>query len=458
MSNFSLKPRRTMIVLLLLAGHLGLLALLHMRSDINLFEYFNILLLAANLVIGVILIFGRRNLLIGGGLMFLIAAHALLGQRLAPDSLTSGALLMVNILILYVGVQIYSNLPLTHFYLFVASYLALFGIFILLMENAEALFLLFLMGLAATARSPRLLAYFWTLTLSFTLCQPYPWEALFIFWFILTVLFDARGKQRSTLSLVFLGVGLTLVFLMLLPVLILLFGEDLHNIELILREARVQEAIIRTLWTATAATGVLALFCIPLGYAISRLRFRGRTLLLSLIDIPIVIPQSVAGIMLVRVFGRQQVLGDLFQQTFGIPIDGTVIGILLAQIFVAMPFFLKSALAAFDAVPEELEVAARTLGAPPRGEFSRVALPLAGRGLFLGAILAWARAAGEFGAVLFIAASPETAPIAVHNRFNAVGLFETTPLVALLLLFSLVMFFLLQFVARTLMSSQGRTA
>ena len=166
--------------------------------------------------------------------------------------------------------------------------------------------------------------------------------------------------------------------------------------------------------------------------------------LLSLIDIPIIIPQSAAGIAMLQLFGKQQYLGELLFNIFGIRFDGTVLGICLAQIFTAMPFLMKSALASFEAVPPALERSARTLGASAFSAFRRIALPLSAKGLFIGAVLAWARAAGEFGAVLFIAAYPVTAPIAVYNRFTSVGLVQAAPLVSTLLLFSLLMFFLLQ--------------
>ncbi|HAS84158.1 MAG TPA: hypothetical protein DCS43_16145 [Verrucomicrobia bacterium] len=116
----------------------------------------------------------------------------------------------------------------------------------------------------------------------------------------------------------------------------------------------------------------------------------------------------------------------------------------------ALPFMIKPALAAFDAVPPSLELAARHLGANAWGAFGRLTLPLAARGLFLALVLAWARAAGEFGAVYFMTASPAVAPIAVFNRFERVGLTETAPLVAVILLFSLVLFFVLQCVARVI--------
>ncbi|MFH0964241.1 MAG: ABC transporter permease [Planctomycetota bacterium] len=446
--------RRTVVVTLL-AAHVALYGLFALLGFLEPLELLNVLLLLANFFVAGVLLRGRGELLVGAGVMALIAAHSFLGQRLAPDALTSGALLLVNLLILYVGIEISTHLPGAYWYAFVASYFALFLIFIVLLENAEALFLLFLLGLAATARSARLLAYFWAITLSFTFCQPFAWEATIISVLTLTAVFSARGAGRSPATLVFLGCGLALVFLVLLPVFVTMLGEDPRNVETVLRDPRIRAAIGRTLFTATASTAFLVLFAVPLAYALSRLRFRGRALLLSLIDIPIIVPQSVAGIALVRVFGKEQFLGGVLERAFGLRFDGTLLGICLAQVFVAMPFLAKSALAAFDSVAVEKELVARTLGASSWGAFLRVALPMASRGVFLGVVLAWARAAGEFGALVFIAPTPETAPVAAYNRFQSVGMVETGPLVATLLGFSLVMFFLLQFVVRVLPTARA---
>jgi len=433
-----------------LACHFLLHIILGIFGWIQPIEIFNLMLFTGNLVLCVWIIRGTVPLLEGVGVMIVISSHAFIGQRLAPDSLTSGTILLVNILILYVGFKIFSELSLAHCLTFVASYFLLFFIFIIWMSNAEALFLLALLGLAATARKLKLVVYFWALVISFTVCQPYAWEAAISSFFILKIMFSAAEKKRSMTALIFLGVGLVLLFLVLLPVAVLMLGESPHSLMNVIRDARIRSAITMTAVTATISTVILAAFCIPLAYAISRLEFSGKTILLSLIDAPIVIPQSVAGLALLRVFGRQQFLGETIFFAFGIEFDGTMLGICLAQIFVAMPFIMKSAIAAFEGVPPAYETVARTLGASSFGAFRRVAVPLAGRGLFLSAVLAWARAAGEFGALLFIAPYPETAPVAAYNRFTSVGIIETAPLVSLLLLFSLAMFFLLQLAARTM--------
>jgi molybdate/tungstate transport system permease protein len=440
-----------------LAAHVTAYVVLSLLRVMEPFELFNLLLLAANVVACVLLMRGFGDLLLGAGIMFLIGAHAVLGRYLAPDALTSGAILMVNIIVLYVGVTVNAHLPARYWYAFVGGYFVLFFTFIVLMDNAEALFLLFLLGMAGCSRSFRLLAYFWCLTLSFTFLQPFAWEATIVSFFILTAAFSARGNVQSPTAIVFLCCGLVLVFLVLLPVIVVLLGEDPRNVVNVLGDLRVRRAIRTTVVTATLSSAFLLAVAVPTAYAVSRLRFPGRSLFLSLVDVPIVVPQSAAGIVLVSVFSRQQFLGETLFHLAGIRFDGTLLGICLAQVFVAMPFIMKSAVAAFDSVPERLELVARTLGASSWGAFWRVALPLASRGVFLGTVLAWARAAGEFGAVIFIAPTPETAPVAAYNRFNSVGMIETVPLVASLLMFSLAMFFLLQFASRALPSVHGRT-
>ena len=445
---------RIWVPAILLGCHIAAYALFSAFGDFDPFELFNVLLIASNIVIAGLLFKGGRDILIGGGIMFLIAMHAFIGQRLAPESLTSGAILMVNILVLYVGIKINQHLPARYWYAFVIGYFALYGIFIFGLENAEALFLLFLMIFTACSRSFKLLSYFWCFTLSFTFFQPFAWEITVVSFFILTALFGAKGAQGSKLSRLFLLVGLVLLFLVFLPIIIAMMGEQLVNIEPVLRDPRIQSAIGLTFITATVSTVILMLFAVPLAYAVSRLRFPGRTVLMSLIDLPVVIPQSVAGIALISVLGRNQFIGELIHRYTGMAIDNTVLGIIVAQVIVALPFITKSSIAAFDAVPQELEVVAKTLKASSFSAFRRVALPLASRGIFFGAVLAWARAAGEFGAVVIIAPTPVTAPVEAYNRFSdpGIGMVETMPLVVVLLLFSFAMFFLLQTSVRLLPS------
>ena len=448
MNNRRHRPLIVALFFLHAAGHVALSGCGLLRP----FELFNLILLGANGIIAILLWRGKGDFLLGIGAMFLIGAHALMGQKIAPDSLTGGTLLLVNILVLYTGLQLFKHLPARYGLMFAGSYFALYSIFILLLENAAPLFLLFLMGLCACARSFRMLSYFWALTLSFTFAQPYAWQSCFLVFLLLTAVFSARGALAAPMALIFLGLGLALLLLVLFPVVLVVFGEDARNMWPLLADARIRSALATTAVTATFSTVFLLLFSVPLAYALSRLRFSGKPLILALVDLPIIIPQSAAGIVLLRACGRQQPLGELLHACTGLYADGTILGICIAQIFVAAPFLIKSSLGAFENVSGGLEMTARTLGASPWSAFLRVALPLASRGIFIGTVLAWARAAGEFGALLLIAPTPETAPVAVWNRFNSVGLVESGPMVALLLLFSLAMFFMLQLAGRLLPS------
>jgi molybdate/tungstate transport system permease protein len=420
------------------------------------FDLLRVLLCTGMAAVGAWMATGKAEVFFASGALVLMAVHVHAASRLAADHLTSGAVLLTGILVLYVGLKVERHSSRWHLAAFAAGYFVLYLMFVVLLENSEPLFILYLLGLAATARSLRLAAWFWAAVIGFSFCQPYAWESLAAFGFLLTALLGARGRARSATTLLFLGGGLVLVLSLLFPILAIILHEDMHSLELLLRDPRIRAAIGTTLATAVVSTLVLLIGVTPLAYALARLRFPGRELLLCLIDLPIVIPQSAAGIALLCLLGRKQFLGGLLADQFGVCFDGTVLGICLAQTFVAMPFFAKSALAGFEAVDEELEAVAATLGAPPRGVFWRVALPLASRGVAIGAVLALARAAGEFGALLFLAPTPETAPIAVFNRFNSRGMAEVAPLVSLLLLLSLGTFLLLQLATRLLPSAQPR--
>lgn len=437
---------------LLLGVHVVLHVVLSARGRVLPFELFNLMLLAANVGLAVWLARPARagHRLLGLVMMGLIASHGLIGQRMAPDSLTSGALLMVNLLIVYVGYHIFTRLTRAHAAAFVASYLVLFEMFVRRLSHAEPLFLLALMGLAACARDFKLLAFFWALVASFTFAQPYAWETALLSMLALRMIFSARSDGPTIAARVFFACGLLVVFCVLFPVAVIALGQTPQSILGALGEPEVAESIRLTAVTATISTAILAVFGIPLAYGLSRLDFKGKALLLALLNGPIVLPQSVAGIALLLVFGRRQYLGGLLFEAFGIRFDGTMAGICLAQVFVAMPFMIRAAMASFDAVPRRLEQAARHLGAGSFAAFRTLTLPLAARGLFLGAVLSWARAAGEFGAVYLVTAAPAVAPVAVFNRFERVGLSETAPMVAALIFFSLAMFLVLQLVARSI--------
>jgi molybdate transport system permease protein len=182
------------------------------------------------------------------------------------------------------------------------------------------------------------------------------------------------------------------------------------------------DALIVTAKTSLIANGVFLVIGTPAAYLLaSRRRFFGRPLLITLIELPLVLPPAVAGIGLLVAFGRSGLLGDELG-ALGLSIPFTQLAVVLAVIFVASPFYLRQAIAAFESVDRSLIDAARTLGARPWRAFWRVALPLASGGLAAGWALAFARGVGEFGATIIFAGSlqgvTQTLPLAIYAQFE----------------------------------------
>jgi molybdate transport system permease protein len=181
------------------------------------------------------------------------------------------------------------------------------------------------------------------------------------------------------------------------------------------------DALVVTLKTNLVANALILLVGTPAAYLIATRRFRMRPLAITLVELPLVLPPAVAGIGLLAAFGRVGLLGGSLE-TLGLSIPFTQTAVVLAVTFVAAPFYLRTAIAAFEAVDPDLTGAARTLGAGPARTFLRVALPLAAGGLSAGAALAFARGIGEFGATIMFAGSlqgiTQTLSLAVYEQFD----------------------------------------
>ena len=181
------------------------------------------------------------------------------------------------------------------------------------------------------------------------------------------------------------------------------------------------DALIVTLKTNLIANALILLFGTPTAYLIATRPLRGRALLVTAVELPLVLPPAVAGIGLLAAFGRIGLLGGTLG-FFGLEIAFTQVAVVLAVMFVASPFYLRAAISAFEAVDPSLTGAARTLGAGPGRTFFRVALPLAAGGLGGGWALAFARGIGEFGATIMFAGSlqgvTQTLSLAVYEQFD----------------------------------------
>jgi molybdate transport system permease protein len=211
-----------------------------------------------------------------------------------------------------------------------------------------------------------------------------------------------------------------LVFL-LLPVLALVLQLDPVMLGAALANPEIGQAIWLSIVTTAASTALALLLGTPLAYLLARRQFRGRGVLDTLVDLPMVLPPSVAGIALLLAFGRRGLLGQSLDAA-GITIGFTTIAVVLAQTFVAAPFYVKTALAGFAGVERDLEQAAQVDGAAPLQVFGWITLPLAWPALLGGLVMTWARALGEFGATIIFAGNfpgrTQTMPLAIYIGFE----------------------------------------
>jgi molybdate transport system permease protein len=178
------------------------------------------------------------------------------------------------------------------------------------------------------------------------------------------------------------------------------------------------EALWLSLRTSLMAVALIVVVGTPAAYLLARRRFRGRAVLITLIEIPLVLPPAAAGIALLAAFGPNGLVGGAIED-LGIRLVLETAGVVVALAFVAAPFYVRGAIAAFEALDPALLDASRTLGAGEGRTFARVAIPAARAGLASGLALAWGRALGEFGATLFFAGSlqgrTQTAPLAIFS-------------------------------------------
>ena len=191
---------------------------------------------------------------------------------------------------------------------------------------------------------------------------------------------------------------------LLLPLLAIFLQVPVRELVGAFGNQAAQDALVVSLKTSAIAHAAVLVFGTPTAYLLARRRFRGRGAVLTLVELPLVLPPAVAGIGLLVAFGRFGLLGEELS-ALGIEVGFTQTAVVLAVAFVESPFYLRGAIAAFEAVDRDLIAAARTLGAGPWRVFSRIAIPLAAGGLGAASALALARGLGEFGATIIFAGS-----------------------------------------------------
>ncbi len=227
----------------------------------------------------------------------------------------------------------------------------------------------------------------------------------------------SRPPSFAVLLVVALTVALCFLTLPIVAIFVATSPLDLISS---LAEEGALEALRLSLLCSATAVGLIVLVGTPAAYLLAMRRFRGRAALVTLIELPLVLPPAVAGIGLLAALGPNGILGGPIDDA-GIRLVLTTAGVIVALVFVAAPFYLRQAQSAFEALDRTWLDASRTLGAGEARTFLAVAIPTAGPGLLSGLALAWGRALGEFGATLMFAGSFEgitqTAPLAIYERF-----------------------------------------
>lgn len=244
--------------------------------------------------------------------------------------------------------------------------------------------------------------------------------------------------NRLFLPFIYLAAGIVVAFL-LLPLIALFVRVSPATLASALTSQAARDALIVSLKTSAIAHVIVLAIGTPAAYMLATRRFRGRSALITCIELPLVLPPAVAGIGLLAAFGRNGLLGGTFS-ALGVTIPYTQAAVVLAVVFVSSPFYLRWGIAAFAEVDPRLIEASRTLGAGPARTFRRVALPLAAGGLAVASSLAFARGLGEFGATIMFAGSfqgeTQTLPLAIYAQLS-VNFDTALAIGALLVLISL---------------------
>lgn len=232
---------------------------------------------------------------------------------------------------------------------------------------------------------------------------------------------ESPARRLKGGRILFLGFSALLILFLTLPLVALVVRALPLGIEAWTSEETL-DALQLSLTTATLATLIAFGIGTPVAYLLAREKFRGKAIIDTLIDLPMVLPPSVAGLALLMAYGRRGLLGPPLS-SIGIELPFTIFAVILAETFVAAPFYVRSAKAGFGAVDRKLEQMSELLGVSPFRTFLRVTLPLTAPSLFGGLLMTWARALGEFGATIMFAGNfpgrTQTMPLAIYSGLES---------------------------------------
>jgi molybdate/tungstate transport system permease protein len=254
------------------------------------------------------------------------------------------------------------------------------------------------------------------------------------------------GKKLQGFNIIIIVLsGITVAYVAYPLLTILVFLKPAMLLNDILRP-EVTKAFILSLVSATISTSVLCLFGIPLSYFFARFdNFPGKFILRIVVIVPLVLPPLASGALLVGVFGPYSPIAKAFP---GVEFTQSVVGIIIAQTYVASPFMILASQAAFESVDEAYENVARVLGKSRIETFFRISLPLAKTGIVIGVILSWVRAVGELGATMMMAYNPHTISIQIFEDNAIGGLTNAVPDIVLAIVLSIIAAFIIYITRR----------
>jgi molybdate/tungstate transport system permease protein len=386
----------------------------------------------------------RSDFLAITALVLLVHALLLIGEvRRLPFRLnhfSNAALLFTNLYFVYSGFLVSGLIRTLRLVFYPLGYLALLYVFFLYNVDWRPLFFPLAIVYSSIYRLPAALGLFVIFILSHVFAQPHPWAAFIVVGSVFAVAYTVHRKAYGWFHVTAIAFGLAAFGLLLFPIVCFVLLDSPQTILETFAQSEVALAIKTSLLSATICTLIVLLFGVPLAYGLARARFRGKSFLETVIDLPILIPQSAVGVAFLWIVGAKGILGGV------VNIPGTLLGVILAQMFVSAPFLIKTAITSFEAVHPRLESVARSLGASPAGAFWRVSLPLAARGIFVGCILTWSRAISEVGSVALLAYYPMTASVLVFSRSTQAGIEQARPVAIVLILTCLWVFVGLHFI------------
>ncbi len=262
-------------------------------------------------------------------------------------------------------------------------------------------------------------------------------------------------RNLPFLLVIFSLVSAISILFILLPIFSLLFSNPLERLISAITDPQVVSAILVTLLSAASAAMISFLLGTPLAYLLARYNFPGKYIIDSVVELPVMIPHIVAGIALLTVWGPRGLLGTILSFQ-GFKITDTFVGIIIAELFVSFPLYVKSVEDALKLIDPTLEKVSRTLGASFTFTFYKVTLPLVKNAIFTGLIISWARGISEFGAVIILTyvilygpfSGTMSAPVLIYNEFTSKGLSSALPIASLLVLISLILFTIFKIVQR----------